>query len=435
MRAARAACRSSACGGRRCRAPRRRRAGAAARSARSLSDTMQPIMLCATVACGRGGEPLVHRAALVGLDVAERDPAQRSTGTTRDDRVGHQREHRRGSRCGTAAARRRDEVLVEAEVHLGDVRRELVDAVGDLGDSCLHQNGTSWVSRPAPSARPERIRQNSTASSVISSPPSPCVNAPPAGPVSVERERPAVAPRPLGDDVGDDAAVVLGGQHQLATGRAGDVDAVHPRVAREDRRRAGSPCATSRPSRRPPPSSASGATAPGTVARHARRAAPTSASRATSCGGRQVGVARATCTAVMPSMTGPPAALAAFVAGAHLVDQLRNDVKPSMPPSTWPASARTSHAGQSVGFDQSSGVQRAQQVGDPLRSRSSASALRLASVIAGIVSMRCRGHHHVPRPLPCLLASWSRGRRTSPSPRRRAGSSGRRRDRWRSAGR
>src|SRR5438309_768357 len=49
-----------------------------------------------------------------------------------------------------------------------------------------------------------------------------------------ERERLAVAPRPLGHDVADDAAVVLGRQRELATRGVRDVDAVHPGIARED---------------------------------------------------------------------------------------------------------------------------------------------------------------------------------------------------------
>jgi hypothetical protein len=77
-----------------------------------------------------------------------------------------------------------DQVLVERHRKVGQDRGELVDAGGDLGDSCLHQNGTSWVSRPSPDARPERIRQNSMASMVMRSPlPSPATNSPPAGPV------------------------------------------------------------------------------------------------------------------------------------------------------------------------------------------------------------------------------------------------------------
>ncbi len=45
------------------------------RSARSFSDTMQAVVPCATSAPARR-KPLVHRPALIGLDVAERDPAQ-----------------------------------------------------------------------------------------------------------------------------------------------------------------------------------------------------------------------------------------------------------------------------------------------------------------------------------------------------------------------
>ena len=51
-------------------------ARAAARSAMSLSDTMQPVCPCADLRLRRDRQPLVHRAALVGLEVAEGDPAQ-----------------------------------------------------------------------------------------------------------------------------------------------------------------------------------------------------------------------------------------------------------------------------------------------------------------------------------------------------------------------
>jgi hypothetical protein len=43
-----------------------------------------------------------------------------------------------------------------------------------------------------------------------------------------------VAAGPLGDDVGHDAAVVLGRQHEVAPGGAGGVDAVHPCIAQVD---------------------------------------------------------------------------------------------------------------------------------------------------------------------------------------------------------
>ena len=87
-------------------APRPRRAARGGRSHRSLSEMSQPRAPCATWLLGRGREPHVHRAALVGLDVAEGDPAQRLDRQHRGHRLGDQREHARGARCGTAAARR-----------------------------------------------------------------------------------------------------------------------------------------------------------------------------------------------------------------------------------------------------------------------------------------------------------------------------------------
>src|SRR5205823_2144461 len=53
-------------------------------------------------------------------------------------------------------------------------------------------------------------------------------------PCERQRERLTVAPCPLRDDIGNYAAVVLGRQRDLATGCVRDVDAMHPRVARED---------------------------------------------------------------------------------------------------------------------------------------------------------------------------------------------------------
>src|SRR5436190_8533590 len=78
-----------------------------------------------------------------------------------------------------------DEVLVEREVRWLDVAREPVDLGGNFVYAGFHQNGTSVVSRPSPGARPERMRQNSTASSSYAGPPLPCVHVPPAGPVRV----------------------------------------------------------------------------------------------------------------------------------------------------------------------------------------------------------------------------------------------------------
>src|SRR6516162_4044089 len=45
-----------------------------------------------------------------------------------------------------------------------------------------------------------------------------------------ERERLAVPAGPVGDHVGEDPAVVAGGQDGLSTGGAADVNAVHPRI-------------------------------------------------------------------------------------------------------------------------------------------------------------------------------------------------------------
>lgn len=48
-----------------------------------------------------------------------------------------------------------------------------------------------------------------------------------------ELERLAVDGRPLADDVGDEATVVVGGRQHVAACRHADVDPVRPHVARE----------------------------------------------------------------------------------------------------------------------------------------------------------------------------------------------------------
>ena len=55
------------------------------------------------------------------------------------------------------------------------------------------------------------------------------------GSAEAQGERLPVAACPLGHDVGDDAAVVVGGQDERCPGRAGHVDPVHPGVAQVDR--------------------------------------------------------------------------------------------------------------------------------------------------------------------------------------------------------
>ena len=89
---------------------------------------------------------------------------------------------------------------------------------------------------PSPSAAlGEDARQKSIASSVSSRRrlPGPDTARPPAGPLRCERERLAVRTRPLGDDVGDDAAVVFGVDVERFARRNRQVDPVHPGVACE----------------------------------------------------------------------------------------------------------------------------------------------------------------------------------------------------------
>ena len=117
----------------------------------------------------RDCEPVVHRPALIGFDVPEADPSQRLRGQDLRDPSGHEWEHLAQTGVEQQRLVGGDEVLIEADGST-DERGELVDAVGDLGDAGLHQNGTSWVSRPLAVARPDSVRQNSIAPIVMCSP-------------------------------------------------------------------------------------------------------------------------------------------------------------------------------------------------------------------------------------------------------------------------
>ena len=101
--------------------------------------------------------------------MAEADPANRLREQHFRDPSGHEREHLAHTGVEEQRLVGGDEVLVEAD-RRADERGELVDPIGDLGDAGFHQNGTSCASRPLPVARPESVRQKSTASIVICSP-------------------------------------------------------------------------------------------------------------------------------------------------------------------------------------------------------------------------------------------------------------------------
>jgi hypothetical protein len=117
--------------------------GRGGRSAKSLIDTMQPIIPCTTVACGAASRNWFidpHSSASTWPNDTHRNDASGNTG---DTALGHEREQ--SAHAGVEEHRlvTTDQVLVEAQVDLGDVGGELVDAVGDLRDTCFHQNGTS----------------------------------------------------------------------------------------------------------------------------------------------------------------------------------------------------------------------------------------------------------------------------------------------------
>jgi hypothetical protein len=107
---------------------------------------------------GCGGEPLIHRATLVGLDVAEGDPPQTIHGHDALHGFEHKREHR--PRPGVKQQRLVgvDEELVEGKPgwgsNIGHPGRDPVDALGNFVDSGGDQNRTLWLNRTLSSELP-----------------------------------------------------------------------------------------------------------------------------------------------------------------------------------------------------------------------------------------------------------------------------------------
>ena len=84
-----------------------------------------------------------------------------------------------------------------------------------------------------PGRRPERVRTKSTASISTRSPSTPWLNLPPAGPSSTSSNGWPWMVGPFGDDVGDEAAVVIGGEVHRPVDGGVDVDAMGPDVTGE----------------------------------------------------------------------------------------------------------------------------------------------------------------------------------------------------------
>jgi hypothetical protein len=95
----------------------------------------------------RDCKPLVHRPALIRLDVPESDPADLVEGDDACRRLGDEREHLARPAMKQQRLVRLDDELVEREAggrrDLGHIRRQAEDVVGNLVDSCFHQYGTS----------------------------------------------------------------------------------------------------------------------------------------------------------------------------------------------------------------------------------------------------------------------------------------------------
>jgi hypothetical protein len=91
----------------------------------------------------RHAEPLVHRAAFVGLDVTEADPAQLFDRDEPADRFGQGREHATQPAMEQHRLVGADEEMIEGEAgrrgDVGDVHGQPIDAGGDLVDSGLHR--------------------------------------------------------------------------------------------------------------------------------------------------------------------------------------------------------------------------------------------------------------------------------------------------------
>ncbi len=89
----------------------------------------------------RDGEELVHCPALVGFEMAERDPAQALDGHDRRDGGRHRRKHGAGAGVEQQRLLGIDEELVEGEARRSDVgheRRQPEDPVGDLVNVGFH---------------------------------------------------------------------------------------------------------------------------------------------------------------------------------------------------------------------------------------------------------------------------------------------------------
>jgi hypothetical protein len=91
---------------------------------------------------GARGEPQVHRAAFVGLDMAEADPAQPLERDEAGDCVAHGREQTAMAGVEEQGLVAEHQILVEGEAgrrrDLGDIGGYPEDSVGDLVDTGGH---------------------------------------------------------------------------------------------------------------------------------------------------------------------------------------------------------------------------------------------------------------------------------------------------------
>jgi hypothetical protein len=104
---------------------------------------MQAVAPCTTCARGATPEPLVHRAAFVGLDMAEADPAQLFDRDEPPDRLRQRREHAAQPAMEQHRLVGADEEMIEGEAgrrrDVGHVHGQPIDAGGNFVDSGLHR--------------------------------------------------------------------------------------------------------------------------------------------------------------------------------------------------------------------------------------------------------------------------------------------------------
>ena len=249
-RGGRAACRCSARACRRGRGPRRRPAPAAAGRRGRSSETSTPMMPCATSARGATAShwfiaphssastwPKVMQRSVVGSGRSARRPRTRA-GTAGAWPVWNSSGSSATTRYwlkGSPTSGMKVEIRwMPSAISCGGRfhRRSPLSVWSRCGQKNCVQSGSGSASRPAPGRGRRGCGRTRRRRRAYRLAPVPRVKVPPADAFELEDERLVEIAGPFGDHVGDDAAVVLGGEFDLLAGRTRDVDAVHPHVTR-----------------------------------------------------------------------------------------------------------------------------------------------------------------------------------------------------------